>query len=269
MRVRVVVMVMMLMMEGMHDAVGITLDTAAEGVVVTVVVVVTHFGSRVVLDSGLRLVNLKSRRSRRLAGGVRDSGRRRRDDAVRLVRLRVGRGQLLRRVRVGRGADDGGSRAGPTTIFRLDKVKLVIKRLFRLGVVRSVNKSRSMSRSRFLDVLVIHKLLRNLFLAVNSGIWKCRSGRSSIFPVDERVAVVVMMMLNGISNRLRLAYRNRSWLMMICSVTPVRRREDTEGDGNASVKVQIGDSAGVFSQRPFGARYELERREKTICFETR
>lgn len=57
--------------------------------------------------------------------------------------------------------------------------------------------------------------------------------------------------------------------MMICSVTPVRRREDTEGDGNASVKVQIGDSAGVFSQRPFGARYELERREKTICFETR
>lgn len=191
---------------------------------------------------------------------------------MRLVRLRVGRGQLLRRVRVGRGADDGSSRAGPTTIFRLDKVKLIIKRLFRLGVVMSVNKSRSMDRSRFLDVLVIHKLLRNFFLAVNSGIRKCRSGRSSIFPVDERVAVVVMMvmmMLNGIRNRLRLVYRNRSWRVMICSVTPVRRREDTEGDGDAGVKVQIGDSAGVFSLRPFGARYELERREKTICFETR
>lgn len=151
-RVVVVVMVMVLMMEGMHDAVGSTLDTAAEGVVVTVVVVVTHLGLRVVLDSGLRLVNLKSRRSRRLAGGVRDSGRRRRDDALRLERLRIGRGQLLRRVRVGRGADDGGSRTGPTTIFSLNKVKLVIKRLFRLGVVRSVNKSRSMRRSRFLDV---------------------------------------------------------------------------------------------------------------------
>lgn len=229
---------------------GTDLTTGGRGVVV----VVTHLGLRVLLDSGLRLVNLKSRRSRRLARGIRDSGRRRRDDALRLERLRVGRGQLLRRIRVGRGADDGGSRAGPTTIFSLNEVKLVIKRLFRLGVVRSVDKSRSMRRSRFLDVLVIHKLLRNFFLAVKSGIWKCRSVRSSIFPVDERVVVLVVVMvvmLNGISNRFRLVHRSRSRLLMVCSVTPVRRREDTEGNGNSGVKVQIGDSAGRLFSKAF------------------
>lgn len=38
--------VMAVMMEGMQNAVGSTLDTAAEGVVVTVVVVVAHFARR-------------------------------------------------------------------------------------------------------------------------------------------------------------------------------------------------------------------------------
>lgn len=103
--------------------------------------------------------------------------------------------------------------------------------------------------------LVIHKLLRNFFLAVNSGIWKCRGVRSSIFPVDERVVVlvvvVVVVMLNGISNRFRLVHRSRSRLLMVCSVTPVRRREDTEGNGNSGVKVQIGDFAGRLFSKAF------------------
>lgn len=104
------------------------------------------------------------------------------------------------------------------------------------------------------DSLVIHKLLRNFFLAVNSGIRKCRSVRSSIFPVDERVVVLVVVMvvmLNGISNRFRLVHRSRSRLLMVCSVTPVRRREDTEGNGNSGVKVQIGDFAGRLFSKAF------------------
>lgn len=67
------VMVMVKMMEGMDDAVGSTLDTAAEGVVVTVVVVVTHFLRE------LRLVDLKSgsgrSRRRRSDGLTRRCGR--------------------------------------------------------------------------------------------------------------------------------------------------------------------------------------------------
>lgn len=153
-----------MVMEGVHDAVGSTLDTAAEGVVVTIVVVVTHLGRRVVLDSGLRLVNLKSR-SRRLTRGVRDSGRRRGDDALRLVRLRVRRGQLLGRElvvdsrtgeRAGRGADDGRSRAYPTTVFSFGNVELVLNKGLRLRLVRSRSVNRSVNRSRnrsgFLDV---------------------------------------------------------------------------------------------------------------------
>ena len=57
-------------------------------------------------------------------------------------------------------------------------------------------------------------------------------GRSSIFPVDERSAVVktgFFLSLYSSSRRLRNS-----------SVTPVRRREDTEGDGDAGVEVQIG-----------------------------
>ena len=60
---------------------------------------------------------------------------------------------------------------------------------------------------------------------------RCR-GRSSIFPVDERSAVVktgFFLSLYSSSRRLRNS-----------SVTPVRRREDTEGDGDAGVEVQIG-----------------------------
>lgn len=76
------------------------------------------------------------------------------------------------------------------------------------------------------------------FLTVDRRIRKVGSsrsrsrGRSSIFPVDERSAVVktgFFLSLYSSSRRLRNG-----------SVTPVRRREDTEGDGDAGVEVQIG-----------------------------
>ena len=56
-----------MVVEGMHDAVCSTANTAAEGVVVTVVVVVTHFARRTAVDYCLRLVNLKRGRRRFLA----------------------------------------------------------------------------------------------------------------------------------------------------------------------------------------------------------
>lgn len=50
---------MVMMVQGMHDAVRSTANTAAEGVVVTVVVVVAHFARRTAVDYCLRLVNLE------------------------------------------------------------------------------------------------------------------------------------------------------------------------------------------------------------------
>lgn len=59
--VRVVRVMAVMVVEGVHDAVGSTTNTAAEGVVVTVVVVVAHFARS---SLRLRLVNLKRGRSR-------------------------------------------------------------------------------------------------------------------------------------------------------------------------------------------------------------
>ena len=96
------VMVVAVVMEGMHDAVGSTPNTAAEGVVVTLVVVVSHLASGVVIDYGLRLVNLErsGRCRRRLtrgnrlnvqAGGKRGAGRR-----INTLRLEGRRGTVRR-----------------------------------------------------------------------------------------------------------------------------------------------------------------------------
>ena len=160
-----VILVVAVVMEGMHDAVGSTPNTAAEGVVVTLVVVVSHLASGVVIDYGLRLVNLKrsSRSRRRLtrgdrlnvqAGGERGAGRRintlrlesrrrteRRGSFLRegpIVRDVKGLGRLVRVysgstlgegvVRRGRGVCVVGW-LGTTTIVSLSQVKLVGKSL--------------------------------------------------------------------------------------------------------------------------------------------
>jgi hypothetical protein len=55
------IVVMMVVVEWMRDAVDSTLHATAEGVVVTVVVVVTHLASRGLVDSGVRLEDLDLR----------------------------------------------------------------------------------------------------------------------------------------------------------------------------------------------------------------
>lgn len=55
------IVLMMVVVEWMRDAVDSTLHTTAEGVVVTVVVVVTHLASRGLVDSGVRLEDLDLR----------------------------------------------------------------------------------------------------------------------------------------------------------------------------------------------------------------
>ena len=66
----------------------------------------------------------------------------------------------------------------------------------------------------------------NFFLTVQTRLGK--TGSSSIFPVDVRSAIEMDLTLFFLRGQ------------MGNSVTPVRRREDTEGDGDAGVKVQIG-----------------------------
>ena len=159
------VIVVAVVMEGMHDAVGSTPNTAAEGVVVTLVVVVSHLASGVVIDYCLRLVNLeRSGRCRGLTrgnrlnvqtGGKRGAGRRintlrlesRRRRTVRrgsflregpIVRDVKGLGRLVRVysgstlgervVRRGRGICVVGW-VSTTTIVSLSQVKLVGKSL--------------------------------------------------------------------------------------------------------------------------------------------
>lgn len=65
----------------------------------------------------------------------------------------------------------------------------------------------------------------DFFLSKDTGV---RKRGLSIFPFDVRSAIELNFSLYS-----RLSsFRD--------SVTPVRRREDTEGDGDAGVKVQIG-----------------------------
>jgi hypothetical protein len=56
-----IVVMMMVVVEWMRDAVHSTLHTTAEGVVVTVVVVITHLASRGLVDSSVRLEDLDLR----------------------------------------------------------------------------------------------------------------------------------------------------------------------------------------------------------------
>lgn len=66
-------------------------------------------------------------------------------------------------------------------------------------------------------------------------------GESSIFPSDARG------LLSGV--RFYLCKGGRRLLCGILGVTPVRRREDTDGDGDSGVKVQIDQTRGVSNSR--------------------
>jgi hypothetical protein len=89
----------------------------------------------------------------------------------------------------------------------------------------------------------------DFFLAVDSRSRECR--RSSIFPSDARSTLEIDLSFYSRLSSLR------------DSVTPVRRREDTEGDGDASVKVQIDCPLGAFSRMTFRTvKKQLERLDK-------
>jgi hypothetical protein len=75
----------------------------------------------------------------------------------------------------------------------------------------------------------------DLFFSVCSGIWQRPfSAVSSIFPSGARSLFFDLSLYDSLRS-------------LRDSVAPVRRREDTEGDGDASVKVQIDWLSG----RPF------------------
>ena len=73
----------------------------------------------------------------------------------------------------------------------------------------------------------------DFFLSVDTRVRE-RGRDSSIFPFDVRSAIELNFSLYSRLSSVR------------GSVTPVRRREDTEGDGDAGVKVQIDGSSTSF-----------------------
>lgn len=94
---------------------------------------------------------------------------------------------------------------------RINRTDLPFTSEVNLGVVAS--------RAIFLDAEI------DFFLSVDARVRE--RGLSSVFPFDARSVIELNFSLySGLSS-----FRD--------SVTPVRRREDTEGDGDAGVKVQI------------------------------
>lgn len=91
----------------------------------------------------------------------------------------------------------------------------------------------------------------DFFLSVDTRVRE-RSGDSSIFPSDARSAINVNFSFYSGASSLR------------DSVTPVRRREDTEGDGDASVKVQIDCPLVVLSRLPFELLNNNSKGEKRL-----
>lgn len=78
----------------------------------------------------------------------------------------------------------------------------------------------------------------DFFLSVDARVGE-RGRGSSIFPFDARSVIELDFSLYSCLSSFR------------DSVTPVRRREDTEGDGDAGVKVQIDRLWSVLSRMPF------------------
>jgi len=256
--------------EGVEDTLGSALNAAAEGVVVTLVVVVAHLarcGSYVTDSGSLDLdVGLGGRvvRGRRLleldlAAGilgalVGGSGLRLVTAVVRDVdgvgRLVVGGGGRLLVATVVRDVDFVSGR-GPATVLSLSDVELGLDGLVvNLGTFLEADRGLAVVGVAFTGQLNLSSVVArfvglvarsvvgssstivtldaeiDFFLSVDTRVGE-RGGDSSIFPFDVRSAIELDFSLYS-----RLSsFRD--------SVTPVRRREDTEGDGDAGVKVQI------------------------------
>jgi hypothetical protein len=299
--VRVVVM-MVLVIEGVKDAVGSAFHATTEGVVVTVVVVVTHLASGGLINysRSLKDLDVGGGRAHWLDVEGTGGGSAVSFDGLGLVGAVVGDVEIglggtvdvggvltsagvLYRSLVGAvvGVDVVGRLVDTTTIFTLSDVKLGLKSLV-VDLLTVVDTDRRLAvtltskvyfgvTGRLHTLLGVGKLLVVLgkgtarialnvdidfFLAVDTGIRKPSRG-SSIFPFDVRSAIEIDFSLYSFSGS-KSSLRN--------SVTPVRRREDTEGDGDAGVKVQIGCPLGVSSRMPFELLETTRkaRQEKTL-----
>lgn len=116
---------------------------------------------------------------------------------------------------------------------------------FRGVVVRGLVRVRLRVLLRLLVLGVLFLNARTLFLNAEFDFFLSvnRSGKgsrtSSIFPFDARSTIEIDFSLYSSLSSFR------------DSVTPVRRREDTEGDWDTGVKVQIDGLLSVFSRMPF------------------
>lgn len=246
--------------ERMKEAVGSTLDAAAEGVVVTFVVVVTHFGlGGFFTDSLLGYRNLSS--------GVESVAAFRSDvvgvgtvsSSLGLVATVVSNVDLVGGLNttaevafsnvklglVGPVLSDGSGGRGRILFVTTNRFaeafagKFYLRVVLLFAVVEAV--------TLFVDASLLVASMRtavvgadanvNFFLSVDTGVGK--RSTSSIFPSDARSGFDVNLSFYSSLSSLR------------DSVTPVRRREDTEGDGYARLKVQIDCPLGVLSRMPF------------------
>lgn len=89
----------------------------------------------------------------------------------------------------------------------------------------------------------------DFFLSVDTRVGE-RGRGSSIFPFDVRSAIELNFSLYSCLSSFR------------GSVTPVRRREDTEGDGDAGVKVQIAGLGASLLECLSNCSKQLERLDK-------
>jgi hypothetical protein len=118
-------------------------------------------------------------------------------------------------------------------------------------LVGSLSLSRSLSLVRRAICLDLEPIFLNLeidfFFSVDTRVW---DGSLRIFPFDARSTIELDFSLYS-----RLSsFRD--------SVTPVRRREDTEGDRDAGVKVQIDGCPRSFLECLSNCSRQLERLDK-------
>lgn len=250
-----------LVRERMKETVGSTLNAAAERVVVTFVVVVAHLGlgcfftdsllgNGDLSGTGVRVRSLRSyvvsvstvSCSLRLVAAV--------VSHVNLVsRLNAAAEVAFSNVKLGlvgpvlNGSSGGGrSRMLLVTTNRFAETftgEFYLRVVWLSAVVNSVTLlvNASFLEARVRTAVVGTDAYVNFFLSVDTGVGK--RSTSSIFPSDARSAIDFNLSFYSRLSSLR------------DSVTPVRRREDTEGDGYTGFKVQIDCPLSVLSRMPF------------------